>query len=44
MDVDIESINFDYPFTVIMTSDDSQMTISDDYELIDLVENICNIE
>ena len=40
----IESINFDYPFTVIMTSDDSQMTISDDYELIDLVENICNIE
>ncbi len=40
----IESINFDYPFTVTMTSDDSQMSINDDYELVNLIEDICNIE
>lgn len=41
---DIQSINFDYPFTVDMVSDSSQMTINDDYELVNLIENICNIE
>ena len=41
---EINALGFDYPFTVNLVEDNTEVVVNDDYELIYLVEETCGIE
>jgi len=43
-DEEIDALGFDYPFSVTLVDDGTEVIIDDDYELVYLVEETCGIE